>query len=39
MARRIVEKDFGGLLIATSEAGRGSSFKASLPMRKKEYAT
>lgn len=40
MARRIVEKDFGGLLVAKSEAGRGSSFKASLPMRKQtEYAT
>ncbi len=39
MARRIVEKDFGGLLIAKSEAGRGSSFKVSLPMRKQEYAT
>ncbi len=40
MARRIVEKDFGGLLIAKSEAGRGSSFKVSLPMRKQvtEYA-
>lgn len=34
MAKRIVEKDFGGLLIAKSEAGRGSSFKVSLPVRK-----
>ncbi len=39
MARRIVEKDFGGSLVATSDAGRGSSFRVSLPMRKKEYAT
>lgn len=39
MARRIVEKDFGGLLVAKSEAGRGASFKVSLPMRKQEYAT
>ena len=34
MAKRIVEKDFGGLLITKSEAGRGSSFKVSLPVRK-----
>ena len=34
MARRIVEKDFGGLIVAKSEGGRGSSFKISLPMRK-----
>ncbi|MFA5119485.1 MAG: HAMP domain-containing sensor histidine kinase [Candidatus Omnitrophota bacterium] len=40
MAKRIVEKDFGGLLTAKSEAGRGSSFKVSLPVRKQatEYA-
>ncbi len=40
MAKRIVEKDFGGLLSAKSEAGRGSSFKVSLPVRKQstEYA-
>ncbi len=40
MAKRIVEKDFGGLLTAKSEAGRGSSFKTSLPVRKQatEYA-
>lgn len=40
MAKRIVEKDFGGVLIAKSEAGRGSSFKVSLPMHKQaiEYA-
>lgn len=40
MAKRIVEKDFGGALIAKSEAGRGSSFKVSLPMHKQvtEYA-
>ncbi|HBI25831.1 TPA: hypothetical protein DDX30_03530 [Candidatus Wolfebacteria bacterium] len=40
MAKRIVEKDFGGAIIAKSEAGRGSSFKVSLPMRKQvtEYA-
>lgn len=41
MAKRIVEKDFGGLLVAKSEAGRGSSFKVSLPVPKQvtEYAT
>jgi len=40
MAKRIVEKDFGGVLIAKSEAGRGSSFKVSLPLHKQvtEYA-
>jgi signal transduction histidine kinase len=40
MAKRIVEKDFGGLLTAKSEAGRGASFKVSLPVRKQaiEYA-
>jgi len=40
MAKRIVEKDFGGLLSAKSEAGKGASFKVSLPVRKQatEYA-
>lgn len=40
IAKRIVEKDFRGSLVVKSEAGRGSSFKVSLPVRKQvtEYA-
>jgi signal transduction histidine kinase len=41
MAKRIVEKDFGGLLTAQSEVGKGASFRVHLPVRKQatQYAT
>lgn len=38
MAKRIVEKDFGGLITAKSEGGKGALFKATFPLGK-EYAT
>lgn len=38
MAKRIVEKDFGGLLTAKSEGGKGALFRATFPLGK-EYAT
>ncbi len=41
MTKRIVEKDFGGVLTAKSEIGKGSSFKVHLPVHNRimEYAT
>lgn len=40
MTKRIVEKDFGGVLTAKSEIGKGSSFRVHLPVRNRimEYA-
>lgn len=38
MAKRIVEKDFRGLLTAKSEGGKGALFRATFPLGK-EYAT
>jgi len=41
MAKRIVEKDFGGLLTAKSNSGSGALFRATFPLGKQvhEYAT
>lgn len=41
MAKRIVEKDFGGLLTAKSDGSKGALFRAAFPMGKQvtEYAT